>query len=145
LINTGDDLTIGDLIKKTREDNVIEIVDFAKLIGVANPTLIAYERKYNEPSNKIILKLCSLYGEDVFGEYLKYGICEYCGEEFIIMSPIQKFCCNDHKKKYEFENKVINKNKNKNTELSKIAAEARLLGLSYGNYVGKVKTGYMFG
>lgn len=130
---------IGDRIKEFRRISGFSIAEFADISGLKENTIISYERGYTEPRCDIVLNLCELFGEEVFGNYIQRKVCPQCDEEFIVTNPNQKFCCNDHKILAQIEATKTKKEKSQKpvkSSVSVIAEKARLAGMSYGLYVG---------
>lgn len=57
--------TLGDRLKKAREEKRYTQMDVAQKLGITNGALSGYERNYREPDIATIKKLAELYGVSV--------------------------------------------------------------------------------
>ena len=129
---------MGQRLFNLRKEAKMTREQFAARHGVSIGFIRDIETDKHEVTNKTIHRLCTVFGDSLFIEFIEKRNCKVCGEEFEPVTK-EKFCCKEHAvlhNRNEFRIRPPKpKGWKKRTNMTPLALdnyEARACGLSYG-------------
>ena len=137
-IKTKRQTPIGNRLFELRKESRMTREQFAARYGVSVGFIGDIETGKYKVSNKTVRRLCTIFGDSLFVEFIENRNCIVCGEEFEPVTK-EKFCCKEHAvlhNRNEFRIRPPKpKGWKKRTNMTPLALdnyEARACGLSYG-------------